>query len=224
MKAISTALLIVILFPLGLLAGTGEGHTVADSADEGANVVSASGQDVGALQEIINKFIAIFDRFGVTWPTLIAQMVNFCIVAFLLYRFAVKPIELTLDERQKKIADGLQYAEEMKRQLAEAERERAEKVKAAAVEAQRIMGEARDQSKELIEKKIQEAAAQAEALIRKAGEASELERQKMLSEVRKEVARLVVATSSKVLSRELSDSEKQNFSDSAARELASTEA
>jgi len=152
----------------------------------------------------------------------LAQVINFSIVALLLYKFAIKPIGATLDERQKKISDGLQYAEEMKTQLAEAERERAEKVKAAAQEAQRILSESREQSKQMIEAKTQEAAAQAEAIIRKASEATELERQKMLSDVRQEVARLVVATSSKVLSKELSDADKQSFSDSAAKELAAS--
>ena len=108
----------------------------------------------------------------------------------------------------------------MKTQLAEAERERAEKIKEAAQDAQRILSEAREQSKEMIEQKTQEAAAQAEAIIRKASEATELERQKMLSDVRQEVARLVVATTSTVLSKELSDADKQSFSDAAAKELA----
>ena len=151
--------------------------------------------------------------------TLIPQMVNFCLVAMALYYFAVKPVTKALDERQQKIADGLQYAEEMKVQLAEAERERAAKISEAAEEAQRILTEAREQSKEMIEKKTQEAAAQAEAIIRKASEATEQERRKMLSDVRKEVARLVVITSSKVLSRDLSDAEKQTFSESATKEL-----
>ena len=88
-------------------------------------------------------------------------------------------------------------------------------------DAQKILTESREQSKEMIEQKTQEAASLAEAIIRKASEATELERQKMLSDVRKEVARLVVATSAKVLSRDLSDAEKQTFSDSAAKELAS---
>ena len=69
----------------------------------------------------------------------------------------------------------------------------------------------------MIEQKTQEAAAQAESIIRKASEATELERQKMLSEVRQEVARLVVATTSKVLSRDLSDSEKATFSEAAQK-------
>ncbi len=200
MKTLSITLLLAIILPLGLIAAP--------------EAVAAEGEG-GVVSEIAGQF-------GVTWPTLIAQMVNFCIVALALYFLAVKPVAATLDERQQKIADGLQYAEEMKTQLAEAERERAEKVKQAAVDAQKILTEAREQSKEMIEVKTQEAAAQAEAIIRKASEATELERQKMLSDVRHEVARLVVATSSKVLSRDLSDAEKTTFAESAAKELAST--
>lgn len=213
MKAFFLTLLLALTLSLGLVAAP-DAH-----AAEVAGEVVAHGEDVahaegGVISEIAGKF-------GVTWPTLIAQMVNFCLVAAALYFLAVKPISATLDERQQKIADGLQYAEEMKTQLAEAERERAEKVKQAAIDAQKMLAEAREQSKEMIEVKTREAAAQAEAIIRKASEATELERQKMLSDVRQEVARLVVATSSKVLSRDLSDAEKSTFSESAAKELAS---
>ena len=51
-------------------------------------------------------------------------------------------------------------------------------------------------------------------------EALELERRKMLDDVRAEVARLVVATSAKVLTRELSESEKTRYTETAAREVA----
>ncbi|MFT4901617.1 MAG: F-type H+-transporting ATPase subunit b [Lentimonas sp.] len=223
MKAIFITLLLALSLPLALVAAE-ELHAVAESVHAEvvdhlhANGDAAHAGDVPAEE---NKLTMITEKFGVTWSTLFAQMVNFCLVAFVLYKFAVKPIAATLDDRQQKIADGLQYAEEMKNQLAAAERERAEKVKEAAIEAQRMLTEAREQSKEMIEQKTQEAANQAEAIIRKASEATELERKKMLSDVRQEVARLVVLTSSKVLSRDLSDSEKQTFSDSAAKELAS---
>ncbi len=204
MKAFFITLLFALILPLGLFAAP-DAHAAAEVAGEVAEQ---------------NKLTMITEKFGVSVPTLVAQMVNFVLVAFVLYRFAVKPIAATLDERQQKISEGLQYAEEMKTQLAEAERERAAKIKEAAADAQRILGEAREQSKEMIEQKTQEAAAQAEAMIRKAAEATELDRQKMLSEVRQEVARLVVVTSGKVLERELSDSEKTSYSDAAAKELA----
>lgn len=204
MKAFSITLLFALFLPLGLFAAS-DPHAAAEVAGEVAEQ---------------NKLTMITEKFGVSVPTLVAQMVNFVLVAFVLYRFAIKPIAATLDERQQKISEGLQYAEEMKTQLAEAERERAAKIKEAAADAQRILGEAREQSKEMIEQKTQEAAAQAEAMIRKAAEATELDRQKMLSEVRQEVARLVVVTSGKVLERELSDAEKTSYSDAAAKELA----
>jgi len=211
MKALNLTLLFAILLPLGLFAASDATVEMVDAA--GAAADGAALEEPGVVQEIAGKF-------GLKTSTLIAQMVNFCLVAFVLYKFAVKPVAATLDERQQKIADGLQYAEEMKTQLAEAERERAQKIKEAAQEAQRVLAEAREQSKELIEKKTAEAAAQAEAIVRKASEATELERQKMLSDVRQEVARLVVATSAKVLDRELDELEKSKFSDSAAKELA----
>lgn len=212
MKATFITLFFALSLPLGLFAAE---DLHADSH------ISASA-DVEYTESVEpTEGGGVAGSFGISWPTLIAQMVNFCIVAFVLYKFAVKPISATLDERQQKIADGLQYAEEMKVQLAAAERERADKIKEAAVAAQGILAESREQSKEMIEQKTQEAAAQAEAIIRKASEATELERQKMLSDVRQEVARLVVATSATVLSRDLSDAEKQKFSDSAAKELAS---
>ena len=211
MKAIFITLLLAIILPLGLVAA-------GDARVDPHATIDEYGE---AVADKKTKFTMITEKFGVGLPTLIAQMVNFCIVAFVIYKFAVKPIAATLDERQQKIADGLQYAEEMKVQLAAAERERAEKIKEAAVAAQDILAESREQSKEMIEQKTQEAAAQAEAIIRKASEATELERQKMLSDVRQEVARLVVATSATVLSRDLSDLEKQKFSNSATKELSS---
>ncbi len=205
MKAINIFLIFTIFLLFSLIA-----------APDAAALDMEGSQEVAAD----NKITMITDKFGVSVHTLTAQIVNFCLVAFVLYYFAVKPISNTLEERQQKISDGLQYAEEMKTQLAEAERERTEKVKQAAIDAQKILAEAREQSKEMIEVKTQEAAAQAEAIIRKASEATELEHQKMLADVRQEVARLVVATSSKVLSRDLSDTEKSTFSESAAKELA----
>ena len=234
MKAKFITLLIALSLPLGLIAAEDALHEAADSISAevahigenlehiGDNLHTEAAHHEEEAHAEGNKLTMITDKFGVTWPTLIAQMVNFCLVAFVLYKFAVKPIAATLDERQQKIADGLQYAEEMKTQLAAAERERAEKIKQAAIDAQKILTESREQSKEMIEQKTQEAAAQAEAIIRKASEATELERKQMLSDVRQEVARLVVATSAKVLSRDLSDAEKNTFSESAASELAST--
>ena len=207
MKALISKLFCVLAFTLAPIAATN-----VHAGSEPVSSEASTSTESGVISEIAGKF-------GVDRPTLFAQMANFVIVACALYFLAVKPITATLDERQQKIAEGLQYAEEMKIQLAEAERERNETIKQAAVQAQTLLSEAREQAKELIEQKTHDASTQAESILRKAGEASELERQKMLSEVRQEVARLVVVTSGKVLERDLSESEKSTYADTAAKEL-----
>lgn len=174
-----------------------------------------------ATPEDANAVQILFGKFGVQPQLILAQTVNFCLVAFLLWKFAFKRVAATIDERQKKIADGLQYAEEMKQRLADAEKQHAETLKQAAAEAQQMLQEARDNAKAYEDRKLQEATARAEGLIKKAQDAIALEKQQMLQEVRQEVARLVVLTSSKVLDRELDAEDRSRFNEAAIRELAS---
>jgi F-type H+-transporting ATPase subunit b len=148
-----------------------------------------------------------------------AQIISFSVVAFLLYKFAFKPVLATIDERQAKIEDGLNYAEEMKAKLADAETQHAARIREASLEAQQIIHEARETGKEMIEKQTREATERAEQTIANAEQAIELERKKMLADVREEIARLVVLTTSRVLSRELSTDERSRYVSSATQEL-----
>ena len=161
----------------------------------------------------------LIHQFGIDWKLIIAQAVNFAVVAFLLWRFAFKPVMATLDERQRKIAEGLQFAEEARSQLAETEKRQAEVLREANTKAQEILHAARDKALQLEESMKNETAAQIEEMRRRAEDANELERQKMLTEVRQEIARLVVLTSGKVLQRELGDAERARLNAAAAQEI-----
>lgn len=161
----------------------------------------------------------ITQDFGISWPFILAQVLNFSIVAFLLWKFAFKPVLATLDERQQKIASGLAYADEMKAKLAAAEQETAASAKRAQLEATRIIDEARKSAKEFLDKQVQESAAKANDILAKAQQAIELEKKKMLAEARTEIARLVVVTTQRVLAKELSEADRTRYNDSAAREL-----
>ncbi len=162
---------------------------------------------------------AITKNFGISWPFLLAQILNFSIVAFVLWRFAFKPVLATLDGRQKKISSGLQYADDMKAKLEAVQQESVASAKKAQVEASRIIDEARKSAKEFLEKQTQESAAKAGEILVRAQHVIELEKKKMLAEARTEIARLVVATTQRVLSRELTDGDRDRYSESAAREL-----
>lgn len=173
----------------------------------------AAAADAGAEAGLVGQF-------GIDLKLIAAQVVNFVVVAFLLWRFAFKPVIATLDERQDKIAAGLKFAEESKTKLAETEKRQAEVLREANRKAQEILHESRDKAQQFEDKMKAETAAQIEAMRQRAEEANEREREKMLTEVRQEIARLVVLTSGKVLQRELSGDEKSRLNASAAEEIA----
>jgi|CZKI01.1.fsa_nt_gi F-type H+-transporting ATPase subunit b len=175
--------------------------------------------DAAAHGEAASGITKITQEFGLSWPFLLAQILNFSVVAFLLWRFAFKPVLSMLDERQQKIAAGLKYAEEMKAKLDAVQQESVASSRRAQLEATRIIDEARKSAKEFLDKQTQEGAAKAGEILVKAQQAIELEKKKMLAEARSEIARLVVAITERVLAKEMSDAERSRYNESAAREL-----
>lgn len=151
---------------------------------------------------------------------IIAQLGAFSIVAFILNKFAFGPLLKVMEERQKQIDDGLKYADQMKERLADAENQHEARLREASEQASKIVAEARSNAKQFLDKEMQQATGRAQEIVAKAEKAMEQERTQMLSEVRQEVAQLVVQTSAAVLARDLSDDERSKFSESAASELA----
>lgn len=184
--------------PLLLLAqASPSGHSVADTVTQ------------------------ICGEFGLRWPFFIAQVVNFIIVAALLWYFAFKPVLATITERQKRIDSGLKYAEEMKAKLDAAQQTCEAQLREAQTKARDIIAEAHRTAKEFGEKQQREALERATGIIEKAQAAIELEKKKMLADARTEIARLVVATTQQVLSKQLSEAERSRYNEAAARELTS---
>ena len=172
-----------------------------------------------ALASLSDVPTRILEEFGVDTPLLIAQAINFVIVAFFIWQFAIKKILLTMDEREKKIADSLKNAEKIKLELEATEKQQNETLQEASLEAKKTVASAQEQAKSYIEAQKEEARKQAEEIVEKARSAMELERQRVLNDAREEIASLVNLTTSKVLQRELGDDEKSRFSESAAKEI-----
>ncbi len=177
--------------------------------------------EAAAHGESASGITKIFQDFGISLPFILAQILNFSIVAFVLWKFAFKPVLATLDERQKKIADGLHYAEEMKAKLEATQQESAAILRKASVDASRLVEEARKSAKDYLDRQTQEAAAKSADLMAKAQQSIELEHKKMLADARGEIARLVVVTTERVLAKKLSDVDRAGYNESAARELTS---
>src|ERR687887_1432200 len=125
------------------------------------------------------------ETFGWNWKLFFSQVVSFAIVAFLLQRFAYKPILGVLEERRRRIEEGLINAEKIKKELAEAEKRYQEIVAKANADAQKMIDEARESAAHLSERKQQEAIAAAEQILAKAREASAMEHERTMEALKR---------------------------------------
>ena len=168
-----------------------------------------------------NAATDIANQFGLDKPHFIAQVISFCIVTFLLYRFAYKPILTVLEERRQRIAEGLANAEKARQELAGAQAKTQEALAQANAQGNKLIEEARATAAKVLEQETQKAIATANEIVAKARQASELELARMKAELRKEVGRLVVATSAKVTGNILTPEQQGRLADETAKELAS---
>ena len=157
--------------------------------------------------------------FGVDWPMLVAQSINFLIVAFIIWKFAFSNVLSTIKEREKQISDSLKNADRIKLELEETEKKQQETLQEASLSAKQTVSEAQEKAKAFIEEQKEDARKQAEEIISKAKASMEQEREKVLKEAREEIASLVILTTSKVLEKELTEDEKSRFSKTASENL-----
>ncbi len=161
------------------------------------------------------------ETFGFDVRIFLSQVVSFVIVALVLRQFAYKPILAVLEERRQRIAEGLLNAEKIKQQLAEAEQRHAEILAKANAQAQKMIDEARASSAHIAERKQQEAVVAAEQIMAKAREASAIEHERTMTELKRELGRLVVNTTAKVTGKVLTPEDQRRLQDEAARQIAS---
>jgi len=162
----------------------------------------------------------VAEQFGVFWPNLIAQIILFFIVYWVLSKFAFKPIMAMLEERRRRIEEGQINAEKIKQQLAEAQIKYEETLARANAEAQRLIDEVKASGEKLAEEKRQAALAEAQDIVRRTQESLSLERERTMAELKKEVGRLVAETTEKVTQKILTPQDHQKINEETARQIA----
>ena len=159
------------------------------------------------------------DALGIQWKILLAQTISFSIVLFFLWRFAYRPIFAMLEARREKIAEGLANAEKIKAQLAKTETDRQAVLAQAGDLANRMIEEARAAAAHVREVETQKAIAAAEQIITKAREATAQDRARMLVELKREVGRLVVQTTTTVTGKILTPEDQRRLAEETEKQL-----
>ena len=135
--------------------------------------------------------------------TLFAQLVVFFILAWFTMQFVWPPIVKALDERAKKIADGLAAAERGKHDLELATKRSTEALREGKEKAAELIANAEKRGAQLIEEAKLTAKVEADRIV--AGAKAEIEQEAVRAKeaLREQVATLVVSGAEKILRREI---------------------
>jgi F-type H+-transporting ATPase subunit b len=156
---------------------------------------------------------------GIQWQVLLAQTISFSVVLFVLWRFAYRPVFAMLEARRQRIADATANAEKIKAELAKTEADRQKVLADAGDQADKLIDEARTAAARVRADETQKAVAAAEQIITKAREAAAQEHAQMLAELKREVGRLVVQTTSTVTGKVLTPEDQRRLAEETKKQL-----
>jgi len=135
--------------------------------------------------------------------TMIAQIINFLILVALLTKFAYKPLMKALADRQAKIADSLNTAEQERAEAAKLKLEYQQQLLEARTQAQSIVDKAMRLAEQTKEEILEEARTENARLLKTAQEEIAREREYAMTQLRTEVVALSMAAASKIVGQNM---------------------
>jgi F-type H+-transporting ATPase subunit b len=138
--------------------------------------------------------------------TLIVQMIVFAILVWFTMRFVWPPITAALDERAKKIADGLSAADKAKADLAAANTRVEQQLSAARDDAAKRLADAERLAQQMVEEAKSRASEEGAKIVAAARAEAEQEAVKARETLREQVAGLAVKGAEQILKREVNAS------------------
>lgn len=163
----------------------------------------------------------ILHSLGFEWASFIAQIIVFIVVFAILKRFAFGPVTAVLMERRKRLEEAEANFTQSKASLANAEGEAKAVIEKANAQATRMIKEASDAAAATAEKKRQEAIAEAAAIIAKGREATTMERDQAMAQLKRDFGRLLIDTTTKVTGKVLGPDDHARINQEAVTEIAS---
>ena len=152
--------------------------------------------------------------------TLVIQGVVFFLVAWAVMVFIWPSIMSSIEERRKKIAEGLAAAAKSEKDLSEAEARSKEILREARDRAAQIVDQAGKRSNEMIDEAKGTASAEAQRLLAQAHDEAARESTRAREGLRQEVGKLAVEGASRLLGREIDAKTHARLLDDLAAEVA----
>ncbi len=151
--------------------------------------------------------------------TLLGQAISFALFVWFCMKYVWPPIIQAIEERQKKIADGLQAADRAAKDLDLAQANASDQLKEAKRTATEIIDQANKRKSQILDEAREDALAERHKILTQAESEVEAERNRARDDLRKQVATLAVAGAEKILERSIDESVHKDILDNITAKL-----
>ncbi len=151
--------------------------------------------------------------------TLLGQMIAFAIFVWFTMKFVWPVISAAMEERQKRISEGLAAAERGRKDLEDAESAKAELLKEARAKANEMLEQANRRANEIVEDSRETARLEGEKQFAQAKAQIEQELNRAKRELREQVVSLAITGATRVLEREVDGQAHNDLLNNLARQL-----
>jgi len=182
-------------------------HAAAEAATSVAQAAHEGGKE------------SVLGALGVDWKLFVAQLVNFGVVLFIMWKWVYTPLLKIIDSRTAKIDKGLKDAEAAAAAKSGAETASEEAIVSARKEAQRILEESRKEAEAHRAEMKTKTQSELAALVQQGKDTLAAEKEKMVREARAEIAELAVMAAGKALGEKMTDAQKKALLESAAKHV-----
>lgn len=162
---------------------------------------------------------SLVSTFHLDVKLFVAQLINFGIIFFVLYRFAFKPLFKVVEERSTTIEKSLADAKEIEGRLQDSHKEAEDILKKAKGEAADFMEQAKNKAEENRQALVVKTKEELAQIVAKEKIKIEAMHQESLEEVKKELGSLVLAATEKVLAEKMTGKNDEELITKAIKSL-----
>ncbi len=151
----------------------------------------------------------IFNKLGIDFKILIAQLVNFFLLLYILQRFLYKPLFALMKKREEKIKLGLENTVKIQEKMEKVEKDIQEKMIKTNQQINAMLTKAKKESDERKGDLLEKAKREIETQKKETRDYIEAEKKKIGEEVLREVSPLIVEIAAKFLTQKVDNQDKQ---------------
>jgi F-type H+-transporting ATPase subunit b len=153
----------------------------------------------------------LFSNLGIDPKLLFAQAVNFFLVLWVLNRFVFRKLLSLLEERKKKIEQGLELRDRAEKEVAQIGNARHRALQEIKRQAETVLSQTRDQARQKEQELLKAAKERQEAILVKAREQGEKDKEDMIREAQQEIRMRALFLAEQALGRTLTPKDEERI-------------